>query len=221
MFNAIGDADLCPAALAAAEEIVGRSRSPLSIRPRRCSRPAAPPMPRGSAAMPGVRAPRILELGRAEIDRAETLALSSVAARPGISHRTAFRAGGKRKTTCGGGGPIAGRDLLAIEYLDARGAGRQWRGNIASCASAARFIRCIWRSPPTGRCIISPPTWRPSADHRAEEQRFLEDMPAFSARPPWRRLRGSAGCWAWIMAGSISRWMATDRSCCSKPMPRW
>ncbi len=192
IFNAIGDADLCPAALAAAEEIVARSRAPLINAPVHV-RPTGRAANAGRlAAIPGIRAPRILELRRAEIGRAETLGFPLLLRSQGFHTGQHFVRVENREGLQAAAAGLPGDILLGIEYLDARGPDGMARKYRVMCIGGALYplhlaISSDWKVHYFTADMAT------SAAHRVEEKRFLEDMPAVLGAPAMAALAQIAG----------------------------
>jgi len=175
--NAIGDADLCQDALRQAEEMVAGSVVPVINRPGRVRSTGRAENARRLASIPGVIAPRIQALPKASILAAEDLEFPLLLRRPGFHTGQHFlyvesRAGLPRAIAA-----LPGEELLAIQYLDARGAdgmARKYRvmfiDDVAYPLHLA--ISADWKVHYFTAGMAN------SAAHREEERRFLEDMPA-------------------------------------------
>jgi tetratricopeptide (TPR) repeat protein len=171
--NAIGDADLCPLALERAEELLARTTAPVINRPARVLATGRIDNARRLAGIPGVIAPRIERVTRHELARLEyPLLLRS----PGFHTGRHFVHVESRAAAADAAGPLAGGELLAIQYLDARGAD--------GMARKYRVMFIDGRLYPLHLAISA--DWKVhyfSADmarnerFRDEERRFLLDMP--------------------------------------------
>ena len=120
--NAIGDADLCGPALAAARAIVARSNAPVINHPDAVA-------PTGRAAIAGrlgaladVVTPAIRSLSRHDLRADPALAFPLLLRAPGFHTGRHFLRVGHRAGLDAALAALPGDDLLAIEYLDARGA---------------------------------------------------------------------------------------------------
>ncbi|HSZ75133.1 MAG TPA: tetratricopeptide repeat protein [Rhizomicrobium sp.] len=182
IFNAIGDADFCPAALDAAEMIVERARTKTINIPTLVRRTGRAENATRLADIPGVRAPHIRELRRAEIDDAKTMAFPILLRSKGfhtgqhfmhVENEAEFRAATDQ---------LPGNTLLAIEYLDARGAD--------GMARKCRVMYIGGQLYPIHLAISA--DWKvhyftadmaANAAYREEEREFLEDMPAILGTP--------------------------------------
>jgi hypothetical protein len=177
VLNAIGDADLCGAALAGAEALLARSTAPVINPPALVRATGRADNARRLAAVPGVIAPRITALPRATILAADDLSFPLLLRAPGFHTGRHFLHVENRDALAKAVAALPGDELLAIEYLDARGPdgmARKYR---------AMFIDGVLH--PLHLAIAA--DWKvhyftaamaASAAHRDEERRFLDDMPA-------------------------------------------
>jgi tetratricopeptide (TPR) repeat protein len=171
--NAIGDADLCAGALDRAEKILTRSVAPLINRPA-CVRPTGRADNAARlAGIPGVIVPRIDRVSREELGRLEyPVLLRSPGFHTGRHFvHVASLAGAEEAADS-----LAGEELLAIQYLDARG--------VDGMARKYRVMFIDGRLYPLHLAISA--DWKVhyfSADmareesFREEERRFLLNMP--------------------------------------------
>jgi hypothetical protein len=169
--NAIGDADLCPDALAGAERIVARVSAPVINPPDRVRATGRQNVARLMGGLPGVIAPRISPLSQADLHFPLLLRV------PG--HHT-----GQHFVRVESGGDLAEAaasfptgDKLAIEYLDARGRDGMARKYRVMFIDGAAYplhlaISPNWKVHYFTAAMAADPA------HRAEEQRFLDDMKA-------------------------------------------
>lgn len=116
LVNAIGDADLCGAALAGAERIVLRSTAPLINAPALVRQTGREANARRLGAIAGVIAPRIVPLRRAGDFRFPFLLRAA-----GFHTGQHFHYVSGRAELADAAAMLPGGDALAIEYLDARG----------------------------------------------------------------------------------------------------
>jgi hypothetical protein len=186
--NAIGDADLCAGALDRAEEILTRSAAPLINRPA-CVRPTGrADNARRLAGIPGVIVPRIDRVSRQEFGRLQyPLLLRS----PGFHTGRHFVYVPSLAAADEAADSLAGEELLAIQYLDARG--------VDGMARKYRVMFIDGRLYPLHLAISG--DWKVhyfSADmaqnesFREEERRFLLDMPGVIGARAMRALEGIA-----------------------------
>jgi glutathione synthase/RimK-type ligase-like ATP-grasp enzyme len=177
IFNAIGDADLCSAALAAAEQVVTRSKAAVINPPARIGRTGRAANAARFSAIPNVRAPRILALRREEMSGAKALAFPLLLRSQGFHTGQHFvrveRPEGLEAAAAG----LPGETLLVIEFLDARrpdGLARKYR---VMCIAGALYpmhlaICADWKVHYFTADMAA------NAAYREEERHFLEDMPA-------------------------------------------
>lgn len=185
VFNAIGDADLCRPALEAAVALTGRTPAPIVNDPRAIIKTGRIDNARRLGRLEDVVAPRAVAMSRKTLEAADAAA---AIARAGLRFPLLLRSlgfhTGRNFVLVEAIGDLAaavadlpGDDLLAIEYLDARGddgnarkyrvmfidgvayplhlaISRQWKVHYFTADMAER------------------------ADHRAEEAAFLADMTA-------------------------------------------
>ncbi|HEY3795946.1 MAG TPA: tetratricopeptide repeat protein [Bradyrhizobium sp.] len=185
IFNAIGDADLCQPALEAAVHLIDRTTAPVINDPRAVMKTGRIDNARRLGALPGVVTPRTIAVARdllagpdgvtavTERGFAFPLLLRSPGYHTGRNFIFVERASELAAAADG----LPGDELLVIEYLDARGgdgSARKYRvmmigGNIYPLHLA---ISRNWKV----HYFTSDMADKP--DHRSEEARFLDDMPA-------------------------------------------
>ena len=171
--NAIGDADLCGKALDRAEELLSRSAAPVINRPARVRPTGRAENAKRLAGIPGVIAPRIDRVSRQDLGRLEYPVLLRS---PGFHTGRHFVYVESLAASTHAAASLAGEELLAIQYLDARGAD--------GMARKYRVMFIGGRLYPLHLAVSS--DWKVhyfSADmarseaFRDEERRFLRDMP--------------------------------------------
>jgi hypothetical protein len=197
IFNAIGDADLCEPALEAAVRLIARSSAPVINDPRAIMKTGRISNAIRLGAVPGVVTPRTIAIARdilAGPEGADTIAahqftfpllLRSPGYHTGRNFIIVADAGELSAAAAG----LPGSDLLAIEYLDARGhdgSARKYRvmmigGKIYPLHLA---ISRDWKV----HYFTSDMADKP--DHRLEEAAFLADMPAVLGDKAYRALEG-------------------------------
>jgi glutathione synthase/RimK-type ligase-like ATP-grasp enzyme len=185
IFNTIGDADLCQPALEAAIHLIDRTTALVINDPRAVMRTGRIDNARRLGTLPGVVTPRTIAVARdllagpdgaaavAELGFSFPLLLRS----PGYHTGRNFVFVERASELAAAAGGLPGDELLVIEYLDARGrdgSARKYRvmmigGRIYPLHLA---ISGNWKV----HYFTSDMADRP--DHRSEEARFLEDMPA-------------------------------------------
>ena len=185
IFNAIGDADLCQPALEAAIRLIATSRAPVINDPRAVMKTGRLDNAAHLAALPGVVTPKVLAVPRSHLAGPEG---SVLLADSGFTFPLLLRSPGYHtgrnfvlvETAADLAAAVAelpGDELLAIEYLDARGqdgSARKYRvmmigGKIFPLHLA---ISRNWKV----HYFTSDMADKP--DHRQEEMAFLEDMRA-------------------------------------------
>jgi hypothetical protein len=169
--NAIGDADLCEAALTGAERIVACSAAPLINAPRRIRATGREETARRLGDIPGVIAPRVGRLSRTEIRFPFLLRA------PGYHTGQHFVRVETADALDEAVASLPGRDPLAIEYLDARGADGMARKYRVMFIDGGAYplhlaISADWKVHYFSAAMAAEPAFR------AEEERFLCDMPA-------------------------------------------
>jgi glutathione synthase/RimK-type ligase-like ATP-grasp enzyme len=185
IFNAIGDADLCEPALEAAMRIAACAEVPVINDPGAVMKTSRTGNATRLAAVPGARTARTVAVARASLAApggvdalaAHGLSFPLLLRSPGYHTGRNFilveRAADLREAAAG----LPGEKLLAIEYLDARGSDGK--------ARKFRVMMIDGRLYPLHLAISR--RWKvhyftsdmaEQPDHRAEEARFLEDMPS-------------------------------------------
>ncbi len=197
IFNAIGDADLCEPALEAAVRLVARSSAPVINDPRAVMKTGRISNASRLGAVPGVVTPRTIAIARdllagqggaraiADHEFTFPLLLRSPGYHTGRNFIIVENAAELSAAAAG----LPGRDLLVIEYLDARGSdgsARKFRvmmigGKIYPLHLA---ISRDWKV----HYFTSDMADKPH--HRLEEAAFLADMPAVLGDRACRALEG-------------------------------
>ncbi|KAA0697954.1 hypothetical protein DTW90_17670 [Neorhizobium sp. P12A] len=128
IFNAIGDADICQAALDAADRVLALGKAPVVNPPDRVRGTDRISNANRVRNLPHVRAPRMVLVKHAQVpEQAEIFGYPLLLRSPGYHTGRYFR-----KVDCGADldaalAELPGEHLLAIEYLDARDAEGQAR----------------------------------------------------------------------------------------------
>jgi tetratricopeptide (TPR) repeat protein len=169
--NAIGDADLCTAALANAERIVARSAAPVINPPAVVRATGRESIARRLGGIPGVTTPRVTRLSQADLRF--PLLLRTPGFHTGEHFVRVMTADGLDEAVAS----LPGSDPLAIEYLDARGADDMARKYRVMFIDGVAYplhlaISADWKVHYFTAAMVSEPTFR------AEEERFLCNMPA-------------------------------------------
>jgi hypothetical protein len=170
--NAIGDADLCGTALENAERMVAHCTASLVNHPARVRATGREDNARRLGKIPGVIAPRVVPLSRATGLRFPLLLRA-----PGYHSGKFFVRVEIPGALAEAAASLPRGDPLAIEYLDARGPdgmARKYRvvfiGGVAYPLHLA--ISADWKVHYFTAAMAADPAFR------AEERRFLDDMPA-------------------------------------------
>jgi Flp pilus assembly protein TadD/glutathione synthase/RimK-type ligase-like ATP-grasp enzyme len=180
IFNAIGDADRSADALAQAERIVAASGAGVVNSPAAVRRTARTGVAR-LAGLPGVKVPLTLEFPRERIDTA-TLATHGftfplLLRAPGYHMGEHFEYVATADALPRALAKLPGDEILAIEYLDARGADGKTRKYRALIVDGALYpvhlaISAQWK------IHYFSADMRHNEANRAEEARYLADLPA-------------------------------------------
>jgi glutathione synthase/RimK-type ligase-like ATP-grasp enzyme len=183
VFNAIGDADLCEPALQAAARLMARTSAPVINDPAAVMKTGRISNARRLRAVPGVMTPQTVSIARdilAGPDGAASIANHRLAfplllRSPGYHTGRNFILVEAAAELSAAAASLPGENLLAIEYLDARGND----GN----ARKYRVMMIAGRIYPLHLAISG--NWKvhyftsdmaDKPDHRQEEQGFLHDM---------------------------------------------
>ena len=197
VFNAIGDADRSRRALGAAAALVAQLRSPVINPPARVLATSRSEVARRLAGLPDAVVPKVAEFPRdalagpdavrhlAAHGFAYPLLLRSLGFHTGRHFVRVERADDLQCAVAG----LPGRRIAAIEFLDARGADRNVRKFRAMIIDGEIFplhlaIAADWKV----HYFTADMADRP--DHRAEEERFLADMPTAIGERAVRALDG-------------------------------
>jgi glutathione synthase/RimK-type ligase-like ATP-grasp enzyme len=185
IFNAIGDADLCQPALEAAIRLTASSRAPVINDPRAVMNTGRIDNAARLSALPGVITPKTLSVARATIagmqgaswlaDHGFTFPL--LLRSPGYHTGRNFVLVESEAELAEAASGLPGNELLAIEYLDARGADGNARKYRAMMIGGKIYplhlaISRNWKVHYFTSDMADQP------DHRAEELAFLTDMPS-------------------------------------------
>jgi hypothetical protein len=176
VFNAIGDADLCPLALERAEAVLANTAAPVINPPARVRRTGRSENARRLGAVPGVIAPAIRAVSRPALETADDLRFPLLLRSPGYHMGSHFVRIERREDLPAAAAGLPGEELLMIEYLDARGTdgmARKYRvmiidGNLYPLHLA---ISADWNVHYFRAAMASEPAFR------EEEHRFLDAMP--------------------------------------------
>jgi hypothetical protein len=184
VFNAIGDADLCASALRRAAALLARTTAPIVNRPDAVLASGRVANARRLAGIAGVIAPRMASLRRAPLTGPDGPALLArrgfvfplLLRSPGFHTGRHFLRVEQPDALAAAAESLPGRDVMAIQFLDARGGDGKARKYRAMIVDGALYplhlaIAADWKV----HYFTADMADRP--DHRAEEAAFLADMP--------------------------------------------
>ena len=174
--NAVGDADLCGEALARADELIAYSSAPIVNLPRRVAATGRADNARRLAGIPGVVAPRVLTLVRSDILAAESLGYPLLLRAPGYHTGLHFVRVENREDLMSALATMPGDVVMAMDYLDARGADRMARKYRVMCVNG-KLLPLHLAISQDWKVHYFTADMAQNAAHREEERRFLEDMP--------------------------------------------
>jgi tetratricopeptide (TPR) repeat protein len=172
VFNVIGDADLCRDALIIADRIVTCSDAAVINPPAEVLKTGRAENAARMGALTGVRAPRMSLMGKCDV---KDMTLPLLLRAPGFHTGQHFVKVERQEDVAPALSSLPGDDILAIEYLDARGADGKARKYRVMFIGGALY--------PLHLAVSS--DWKVhyftadmgiEEDHRREEERFLEDM---------------------------------------------
>ncbi len=174
--NVIGDADLCGEALTRAEDLLAQTAAPVINPPARVRTTGRADNAQRLAAIPGMVAPKIATLARAEILAAGGFRFPLLLRAPGFHTGRHFLFVENREGLTNAVETLPGDPLMAIQYLDARGPDGMARKYRVMCIDGKLFrlhlaISADWMVHYFTAAMAT------HAAYRAEERRFLEDMP--------------------------------------------
>jgi hypothetical protein len=175
--NAIGDADLCGVALSKAMDLLAHTTAPVINHPAQILATGRAEIARRLAAIPGVIAPRIDAWRAAAILEAGDLIFPLLLRRPGFHTGEHFVYVANRGELPLAVSSLAGEELLAISYLDARGPDDRSRKYRVMYVDGIAYPLHLAISADWKVHYFSSDMAQNSA-FRAEEGRFLQDMSA-------------------------------------------
>ncbi|MGH9488163.1 MAG: hypothetical protein ACRD04_11325 [Terriglobales bacterium] len=185
VWNCIGDAEIAPAGLAAAQALLAFTRAPVINAPVAVMATGRAENARRLARLPGVVAPRMAVLAREQLSGA---AVAAQLARLGLDYPLLLRAPGfhngrhfvrleRALDLPAVLSALQGRELIAMQFLNGRGTDGKFRKYRAMTIDGELY--------PLHLAVSS--RWKvhyysaemsDHAGHRAEDAAFLEDMPA-------------------------------------------
>ena len=176
--NAIGDADLCAAALSSCTEVLAQSRAPVINRPIRVQVTGRAEIARRLGAIPGVIAPKIDTLHPTAILEADSLQFPLLLRRPGFHTGEHFVYVANRHELPEAIDSLSpAENVLLISYLDARGADGMSRKYRVMFVDGVMYplhlaISRDWKVHYFSSAMSQ------NSLFREEERCFLEDMPS-------------------------------------------
>lgn len=177
VFNAVGDADLCAQALDAAEVVLARTAAPVINAPSRVRLTGRAANARRLADLPGVVTPRLVVAPRDEVSRAaRAFGYPLLLRSPGFHTGRHFRRVEAPRNLAEVAAELPGRELMLIEFLDARDRGGRARKYRVMMIGGRLYplhlaVSRDWKVHYFTADMADQP------DLRAEEAAFLNDMP--------------------------------------------
>lgn len=173
--NAIGDADLCGEALDRARQILAKTTAPVINPPARVQNTARDANAARLAGIDGVVAPRTRRLARPALLADDSLGFPLLLRAPGFHTGRHFLRVEQRGNLAACAASLPGEELLAIDYLDARGPDGLSRKYRVMCIDGRLYplhlaISADWKVHYFSSAMADKP------EHRAEEEHFLSNM---------------------------------------------
>lgn len=198
VFNAVGDADRCREALNRAEALVARTTAPVLNAPRAVLATGRVENAHRLGAIPSVRAPKMHAFARDALHGDAALTFRAA----GFAYPFLLRAPGhhtgahcycvaNNRELSKALSRIPGREILALEFLDARGAdGNVRKYRVMAIGGSLYPLHLAIAAPWMVHYYDADNPGNPW--HQAEERRFLEDMPAVLGPKAIAALQGIA-----------------------------
>ena len=176
VFNGIGDADLCQAGLRRAQALLSRTLAPVINAPERVRVTGRAENALRLGRLPDIVAPSMRRLTRAALPGAADLKFPLLLRAPGFHTGQHFVRVETRAQLAAAAGTLPGEEVLAIEYLNARGADGMARKYRVMMIDGALYplhlaISDHWKVHYFTAAMADHPM------HQAEEAAFLNDMP--------------------------------------------
>ncbi len=176
VFNAIGDADLCGEALARADDVLARTQAPVVNPPSFVRATGRLENARRLAKLEGVVAPAIASWTRSALLAAKDLRFPLLLRAPGFHTGRHFLRVERQDELAPAVVSLPGDEILAIDYLDARGTDGMTRKYRVMIVDGALYplhlaISKDWKVHYFTADMAANPAYR------EEERRFLEAMP--------------------------------------------
>jgi hypothetical protein len=177
MFNAIGDADLCEAALERASAVTAATSAPVINAPGAVALTGRVENAQRLASVAGLICPRIRARRREDLAADSRLQFPLLLRSPGFHMGSHFQRVERREDLAQAMSALPGEELLEIEYLDARGADGMVRKYRVMIIDGVVYplhlaIAADWKVH-----YFSAPAMGTEPRYREEERRFLDAMP--------------------------------------------
>jgi hypothetical protein len=176
VFNAVGDADLAPEALDAAEAVVARTKAPVINPPAKVRPTGRVEIARRLTDLPGVVAPRVVRAPKERLEaEAQAFGYPLLLRSPGFHTGRNFVRVERADDLAAAAADLPGDELLLIQPLDARDAsGRSRKYRVMMIGGRLYPLHLAISEDWKVHYFTADMAERP--DHRAEEARFLSDM---------------------------------------------
>jgi hypothetical protein len=176
VFNAIGDADLCDSTLKRAQELIAQTAVPVINPPANVRLTGRVENARRLGLLSGVIAPAIRRIPRHAVADADDLRFPLLLRTPGYHMGSHFIRVERRDEWSAAAASLPGEELLAIEYLDARGSDGMVRKFRVMCVDGQLYplhlaISADWKVHYFSAAMGAEQRFR------EEERRFLDAMP--------------------------------------------
>jgi glutathione synthase/RimK-type ligase-like ATP-grasp enzyme len=212
LFNAIADADRSGSSLERAVAIAAASPAPVINDPAAVLRTGRVETMQRLQGRAGLRAPRTERIARASLTpdalRERGFTFPLLLRSPGHHAGDHFAVVATPDALGDVAATLPGRELLAIEYLDARGADGDVR-KYRVVAVDGRLFPVHLKIAPQWKVHYFSAEMTDRADHRAEEAAFLEDMPAVVGERGMRALEAISATMGLDYAG-VDFGLSTD-----------
>jgi Flp pilus assembly protein TadD len=176
VFNAVGDADLCAEALAAADAVLALTDAPVINPPARVRPTGRAAIASNLSGLPGVRTPKVVLVPREAVaEAAKGFAWPLLVRSPGYHTGRHFVKVESRDGLDAAIATLPGRELLLIEWLDARGA-RGLSRKFRVMAIGGRLYPLHLALSQDWKVHYFTADMAEAPDHRAEDAAFLADM---------------------------------------------
>jgi glutathione synthase/RimK-type ligase-like ATP-grasp enzyme len=174
-FNAIGDADRCADTLARAASLLLGGSSPVINAPQFVQRTGRVAVSERAAGIANLVAPKTLSISKAEIAARPPFAFPFLVRAPGFHTGMYFSLVRDEEELASALGALPGENVMAIEFLDARGEDGNYRKYRVMIVDGELYplhlgIASDWKVHYFTSDMLA------DMEYRSEEQRFLSDM---------------------------------------------